>query len=582
MNIFKRALSIVAALGIALTATPAQAAPEVNSKFVEGTDPAAAMYNPLVVNEFNLTMPPATIKGLDGTTNYWGDEGPYLPATLGGKINGVPFGPYEVGVHLKGAWGSWRNIYGKAGFKIKIDYNNKNQSLFGVKKLTLNNMVQDQSSLHETMAYRLFRSVGVATARTGYANVTVNGQNYGLRLNLETVSTTMLKLWGITPSHIYKGGVPIFPDFWPGQEDNFVVDQGSLTDKSDLTALMAVVGRGNGPNWFRDMSALADLEQMTLDWAAEKFTGHWDGYVNNHNNFYLVKRQDGKFIMLPWGMDQTWNGGLDYWNGSALLGQCLKDAQCLALYKNSIATVAHSARELDLPNMSREVAAVINPHLLLDPKKEFGNWEIPGNQVPARNFITSQISQALVMVQDEDTVLRSFGAEGFVPVKPKEVLIVPNRVSSIQLTGTTFSSNAYSTAQVAPLTPGLNQVTITVANRRSNVRKNYTVQVLRLSLASKVSTITFSPNKYTLSTAASRTLTAAAKVIGDGMYPELVVRMQKPDKMSVPLATSYLKLRAARIEKAFKSAGIKVEKLKLVLGPVKGKDTLTVTVNYQR
>ena len=485
-------------------------------------------------------------------------------------------------MHLKGAWGSWRNIYGKAGFKIKIDYTNKNQSLFGVKKLTLNNMVQDPSSLHETMAYRLFRSVGVATARTGYANVTVNGQNYGLRLNLETVSTTMLKRWDITPSHIYKGGVPLFPDFWPGQESNFVVDQGSLTDKSDLTALLAVVGRGNGPNWFRDMSAIADLEQMTLDWAAEKFTGHWDGYVNNHNNFYLVKRQDGKFIMLPWGMDQTWNGGLDYWSGSALLSQCLNDTQCLKLYKNAIATVAHSAQDLDLPNMSREVAAVINPHLLLDPKKEFGNWELPGNQVPSRNFITAQISQALNMIQDQDTVLRNFGAEGFVPVKPKQVLVVPNSVKSIQLTGSAYSSNSFATAQPANLLPGLNQVTMTVTNRRSNAKQTYIVQVRRLSLASKVSTITFSPGKYTLTTAANKIVTAAAKSIGSGQYAELVVRMQRPEKMSLATASSYLRLRAARIERAYKAAGLKIEKLKLVLGTVKGKDTLTLTVNYQR
>ena len=578
----KRILALLGALALSFSALPVQASNVVDVRFVEGTDPAAHMFNPLAVNEFNLTMPQSTINGLDGSTNYWGDEGPYLPATLAGRINGVPFGPYAVGVHLKGAWGSWRNIYGKAGFKIKVDFNNKNQTLFGVRKLTLNNMVQDQSSLHETMAYRLFRAVGVPTARTGYANVTVNGQNYGLRLNLETFDTTLLKRWGITPTHIYKGGVPLFPDLWPGQEGNFAVDQGSLTDKSDLTALMAVVGRGNGPNWFRDMSTVADLEQMTLDWAAEKFTGHWDGYVNNHNNFYLVKRQDGKFIMLPWGMDQTWNGGLDYWSGSALFSQCLSDSQCMKLYKSAVATVAHTAQELDLPNMSRAVAGVINPHILADPKKEFGNEQIPGNQVPARNFIVGQISQALTMVQDQDTVLRNFGASGFVPVKPKEVLVVPNSVKSIQLTGSAFSANSFVTAPVANLSTGLNEISLTVTNRRSNTTQNYKVQVKRLSLASKVSTITFKTGKYTLTPEAAKVVADAAAAIGDGQFAELVVRMQRPEKMSLALASSYLRLRSARIEQAYKAAGLNIEKLKMVLGSVKGKDTLTLTVNYQR
>jgi hypothetical protein len=432
------------------------------------------------------------------------------------------------------------------------------------------------------MSYRLFRSVGVATARTGYVNVTLNGQNYGLRLNLETFDTTLLKRWGVTPTHIYKGGVPIFPEFWPGQENNFVVDQGSLTDRSDLTALLAVVGRGNGPNWFRDMSALADLEQMTLDWAAEKFTGHWDGYVNNRNNFYLVKRQDGKFTMHPWGMDQTWNGGLDYWNGNALFNQCMADGQCITLYKRALATVAHAAQDLDLPNMSREVATVINPFLLADPKKEFGNEQIPGNQAPSRNFINSQISQALNMIQDHDTYLRNFGASGYVPVKPKETLVVPNSVKSIQLTGLPYSSNSFATAQIANLSPGMNTVTMRVTNSRSLATQDYTLKVQRLSLATKVSSITFGTDQYTLTSVARKTVTAAAKAIGKGQFSELTVRMARPANMSLAKSASLLRLRSAQIEKAYLAAGLNIGKLKLVIGPVKGKNAVTLTVNYQR
>ena len=85
-----------------------------------------------------------------------------------------------------------------------------------------------------------------------------------------------------------------------------------------------------------------------------------------------------------------------------------------------------------------------------------------------------------------------------------------------------------------------------------------------------------------MTTAANKIVTAAAKSIGSGQYAELVVRMQRPEKMSLATASSYLRLRAARIERAYKAAGLKIEKLKLVLGTVKGKDTLTLTVNYQR
>ena len=583
MTSIKRFLAVAATLALSFGAVSAQATQPVNTKYVEGSDPAAAMFNPLVVNEFDLTMPQSTIKGLDGTTNYWGDEGPYLPATLAGKINGVPFGPYEVGVHLKGAWGSWRNIYGKAGLKIKVDYNNKKQTLFGIKKLTLNNMVQDQSSLHETMSYRLFRAVGVPTARTGYVNVKLNGQNYGLRLNLETVDTTLLKRWGITPSHIYKGGVPIFPEFWPGQEDNFVVDQGSLTDKSDLTAMLAVVGRGNSLTWFDEMSAIADLRQMTLNWATEKFTGHWDGYVNNRNNFYLVKRQDGKFIMLPWGMDQTWNGPLNYWDGNILITQCIADTRCLKLYKEALVKVVRTAQELDLPQMSRDTAAVINPWLLADPKKEFGNWEIPANQNPSRNFITSQINNGLWMIRDYDAALKSFSAAGFGSVGVRETLNVPNETKAIRLVGVPYSANSVAaTTALRTLRVGLNLIPISVTNTAGGFESITTVKVYRKASLSKTVSLAFTKNSAILNTSAIKQVNTLGSAALKSSALSLTLKMQQPQGMSYSSSKKLLQARGLKIQSALKKSGLDVRRISLQLTEVKGANTVSVTLNYQR
>ena len=56
------------------------------------------------------------------------------------------------------------------------------QRFLGLKKLTLNNMVQDASMVHEGLAYRAFRAVGVPAPRTGYAFVRLNGSAYGVYL----------------------------------------------------------------------------------------------------------------------------------------------------------------------------------------------------------------------------------------------------------------------------------------------------------------------------------------------------------------------------------------------------------------
>ncbi len=581
MVLLKRMISAVAAIALMFAALPSQAAATIDTQYVEGTDEAAALYNPLVVNQLDLQMPQSTIDGLNGSTNYWGNEGPYLPATLSGVVNGVPFAAMEVGVHLKGAWGSWRNIYGKAGFKIKIDFKNKNASLYGVTKLTLNNMVQDPSSVHESMSYRLFRSVGVPTARTGYANVSVNGQSYGLHLNLETMDTKLMAYWGITPTHIYKGGVPNFPDLYSSQIGLYAIDQGSLTDTSDLLALTHIVDQGNGPNWFSRMSAVADLEEMTLDWASEKFTGHWDGYVNNRNNFYLVARQDGKFIMLPWGMDQTWNGGLDYNNGATLFSQCINDTQCLALYHQALVKVVHSASELNLVQMNRNVSAAIDSALRADTRKEFGNGSIPGTQAASRTFIANQISSGLQMIAPYDTGLNTFTAQGFELTSAKGTLTVPNSQASIQLTGRPYSSNATVTpTDVTALKVGLNQLQLTVHN--GVAMKTFTVNVVRRGLYTKTANVVFATGKSTLNSVAAKAVKALAASAKDGQNPVLTVKMQRPANMTSKNAASLLRSRYAGIQTALNNAGITPTAVNLVITTVKGTNTLALSLKFER
>ena len=60
-------------------------------------------------------------------------------------------------------------------FKIKFDKYVEGQSFLGLEKMTLNNMVQDPSMIHEVLAYAIFRAFDVPCPRTGYATLRVNG-----------------------------------------------------------------------------------------------------------------------------------------------------------------------------------------------------------------------------------------------------------------------------------------------------------------------------------------------------------------------------------------------------------------------
>ena len=256
------------------------------------------MFDPLMVNDFSLEMSDADFESLKYPNVNWEFEGDWRETQMSFTMAGKSYGPYTVGVHLKGAWGSWRDVTQKAAFKIKMDAFVPDQTLFGVSKITLNNMVQDPSYIHETLTYRLYRSLGVPTPRTGYANVTLNGRDYGLHLNIETMNKQLLARWGITSSHLYKGAVPYFPDFYTGYESQFAIESGSDTDTSDLTSFIKVQTYG-GPAWWTAMGKIADMKQMTMGWAIELYTGHWDGYVMNKNNYFLNFDRYGRVTLLP-------------------------------------------------------------------------------------------------------------------------------------------------------------------------------------------------------------------------------------------------------------------------------------------
>jgi hypothetical protein len=108
----------------------------------------------------------------------------------------------------------------------------------------------------------------------------------------------LLARWGITSSHLYKGAVPYFPDFYTGYESQFAIESGSDTDTSDLTSFIKVQTYG-GPAWWTAMGKIADMKQMTMGWAIELYTGHWDGYVMNKNNYFLNFDRYGRVTLLP-------------------------------------------------------------------------------------------------------------------------------------------------------------------------------------------------------------------------------------------------------------------------------------------
>jgi CotH kinase protein/Fibronectin type III domain len=278
----------------------------------------------------------------------------YLPATIslqywsGGQLN-ASFGPWSISMRLKGMGGSFRCLGQKPGLKLKFP---SGRRPYGLKKLTLNNMVGDYSMVHEVLSYDVFRSLSVAAPRTMYAQVTLNGVYQGIYLEVETMDDVALRRWFASTQHLYEG---TYGAWWGPVSDPFSahyeVDEGNTTNRNDLQRLLDTA-QDLAPGWYSRMSPLADLDQMTRFWAAEWFVGQWDGYLNRINNYYLHSDANGRFSMMPWGTDWSMTteeasvGSLipiypsPVPTGRYLMDGCLADPICHAMYMDALALLA--------------------------------------------------------------------------------------------------------------------------------------------------------------------------------------------------------------------------------------------------
>lgn len=250
--------------------------------------------------------------------------------------------------------------------------------------------------IHEVLAYEAFRSMGVVSPRTGYAEVRLNGEDYGLYLNIETPDDVDLEKHFGPFQHLYEGGSGT--DVTPGNAGAFEIDEGDEDDRSDLEALIAAVN-GTVPSDFSTrVEPVTDLAEMTRMWAVEKYIGHWDGYSGEErsplpNNYYLFSELSSKFQMLPWGTDQTWGSRLEFDGpGGDLFNECLGDASCAAQYRSALRAALPSIAGLDLDSLATCVGDQLAPWQGMEaaPRREYDAEEIEEGVEETHDFIAER------------------------------------------------------------------------------------------------------------------------------------------------------------------------------------------------
>ncbi|MCX8156156.1 MAG: CotH kinase family protein [Verrucomicrobiae bacterium] len=207
----------------------------------------------------------------------------------------------NVALHLKGAAGSFRPVDNKPGMMLHFGRHTPDQRFHGLRKIMLNNSVQDPSYLNEKICGYLFRLAGVPSPRTGHAVVELNGRRLGLYVLKEDFHEDFLK-------RHFRPATGNLYDIKPGRDINeeLTLDFGEgLPDRADLKAAVAACQERNPELRWQKLQAALDVERFVSMMAIEALASHWDGYSRNRNNFRIYAAPDtGRLVFMPNDLDQ--------------------------------------------------------------------------------------------------------------------------------------------------------------------------------------------------------------------------------------------------------------------------------------
>lgn len=247
-------------------------------------------------------------------------------------------------------------------FKIEFDQYDSTKSYYGLDKLSLNNIIQDNTYMKDYLCYQMMYQFGVDAPLCSYVNITVNGEDWGLYLAVEGIEEAFLERnYGSDYGKLYKpdsmsmgggrgngeeykmpadGEKPQMPKGERSISDNFqdkeMPDKGgpgggmgsddvkliysddeyaSYTNifdnaKTDITnadkdrLIESLKQLNSGEN----LSEVVDIDEVIRYFVVHNFVCNFDSYTGSMIHNYYLYEEDGQLSMIPWDYNLAFGG----------------------------------------------------------------------------------------------------------------------------------------------------------------------------------------------------------------------------------------------------------------------------------
>ena len=339
-------------------------------------------------------------------TAPWADPYNFYPADV--TVDGQTL--TNVGVRKKGFFGSLSKTM--PSLKVKFDEFVGGQQLNSMDRMTLNNNLQDPAHITQCLGYKLMRDAGILAPRCNFAHLTVTVVTAGgdvaavdlIYSHVESIKDPFLRRHfgsDTDQGRLYEGTLS---DFWAGSFRNTIEPKhlAAAADTTEIDALTSVL-MDNGISDAARLAAiqgLVDVDEFLTFWAGEGMIGHWDGYVDDQNNFWFyVDPADGLIHFIPWGADDTFGQGNPLRSGNPNHAEAIVPRSALARRLYEIAStkaqyLSGLQNLMDTVFIESEIHAEIN-------RMEARITPIAGDLTPELNAIRTWVNDHRASVAAE-------------------------------------------------------------------------------------------------------------------------------------------------------------------------------------
>ena len=255
----------------------------------------------------------------------------YSPCSV--AIDGESF--RNVGIRAKGNTSLTQvESYGnnRYSFKIEFDHYENSQSYYGLDKLSLNNIIQDNTYMKDYLSYQMMAEFGAVSPLCSYVYIRVNGEDWGLYLAVGGVEESFLQRnYGADYGELYKPESQSFGGFGGSASSDVSLiytddDYSSYSNifdnvKTDITSQDKdrLISSLESLNLCRDIDSTVDVENVIRYFVVHNFVCNFDSYTGSIIHNYYLYEADGKLSMIPWDSNLAFGGFMGAQDATALI-----------------------------------------------------------------------------------------------------------------------------------------------------------------------------------------------------------------------------------------------------------------------